>query len=700
MEKEITPVVRFVEGRWGRLAAYIMLFLWIASMAIADSQAYSQAPLLIGLWAVILFGLIALVQRQRLVELPAVSWVSLAFGAYLLMRASTSYSTFDAYADMGIIIGCIVFYLAGVYLAPTPRVGTLMVRMLSLALVLNMIYWLIMNKSEISLSILGRPEMGLAGEQTRHVSLFLYKNFAGAFFLLGGAALIWYSIWARQLSGIIYTLLGIISIVFSFHCGTRAIYFLAPVVLTVGWFLWFLIRFFTRGKVSWFDGIFGLGFIIATVMALYDFIYGTTVMAAVTDVDTHLRTMIWNNLIQVLPDAPITGFGAGASQWEIAPYFNEWARPNYAHNEYFQLWADYGILSLLAVIVLIVIHLTKAALLLTAEEPTHERRLAVALACFMLIGFALLSITDFVWHQFALAAATAFCLGILASPVQRKRSNLILQLLGRDRQWMEEKPLLVRAQGAKGRMALLLSLLSLLVLTAYQTMIITPPYFKQWAFHQQSKEKSIETKESYEAVLDSYPDYFIIERYLQDYPVTADDEHAARATAYLKAALEENPKNIFNLLHLVEINSFLGRFEENEQYMRRYMPRGGTDPVLLIQPHVPYGLNLLSMGLKALSNNEIEKAYSMLDYGLSMHAHQALYLNHTWLGGAPRTLTGIQRPGLRELLRIATEQRDFLRGLEISPDDSWQAPFAANEQGALYRRYVKKAEATQYPQKN
>ncbi len=672
-----------------------MLFIWIASMAIADSQAYSQAPLLLGLLAVPLFGLIALVQRQRFVQLPVISWVSLGFASYLLLRATASYSTFDAYSDIGIILGCVLFYLTGIYFAHTPRVGTLMVRMLCLALVLNMICWFLMNKTEVSLSIIGRPEHGLAGEQSRHMALFLYKNFAGAFFLLGGAALIWYSVWARRISGIIYALLGIISIVFSCYCGTRAIFFLAPIVLLLGWFFWFLIRFFTQGKVSWFDGIFGLSFIIGVVMALYDFFYGTSVMSMITEIDTHLRTLIWSSLIQELPNAPLWGFGAGASQWEIAPYFNEWARPNYAHNEYLQLWSDYGIIALLSAIVLIIAHLSKTFLLLTAEEPSDQRRLAAALASFMLIGFIFLSITDFVWHQFALAGSTAFCLGILASPVQRKRSNLLLQLLGRDRQWMEEKALMVRAQGRTGRIVLSASLIALIAATSIHSFIITPPYLKQWAFYQDFKKNPFDTKEQYESVLDHYPDYFILEQYMRDYPIREEDDHAARTIGYLKAALEENPKNIFNLMQLVETNILLGRFEENEQLMRRHLPRGGTDPVLLIQPHVAYGLNLLSQGLKALSNNEVEKAYSMLDYGLSMHKVNVLYLNHVWMAGAPKNISGAARPGVQELLRIAKEQRDFLQGLEIEADHSWKKPFTDNEQGALYQRYVDRAKSKQ-----
>ncbi len=694
MEKEISPV-RFVEGRWGRLAAYVMLIIWIASMAIADSQAYSQAPLLVGLGLVMLFGLVALVKRQRFVQLPALSWVSLALAVFLLVRAALSYSTFDAYADMGIIIGCVLFYLAGLYLAPTAKVGTIMLRVLSLALVLNILYWFMMNETEVGLWAVGRPEYGLAGEQSRHVSLFLYKNLAGAFFLLGGSALVWYSIWARKLSGLLYSLLGIISIVFSFYCGTRAIFFLAPVVLLLGWFLWFLIRFFTQGKVSWFDGLFGLSFIIGLVVAIYDFFYGTSVMSMITTVDTHLRSLIWVNLLQVLPDAPLWGYGVGASQWEIAPFFDEWARPNYAHNEYLQLWADYGVIALLAGILLVGIHVLKGALLLTAEEPSGQRRLATALAIFILVGLALLSITDFVWHQYALAATTAFCLGILASPVRRKRSNMLLQFLGKDRQWMDEKPLAVRAQGGLGRAVLGGSLLLLLALCSYQIYLVAPTYATQWSFYYQLEENRFETKEYYENALNGYSDYYILERYLRDYPVRADDEHAAQAVAYLKAALEKNPKNIFNLLHLVEINIFLGHYEENERLMRQHMPTEGTDPVLLIQPHVPYGLNLISMGLRALGNDELEKAHSMLDHALSMHKVRPLYLNHAYLEGAPRSLSGAGRPGLQTLLGVAVEQRDFLRGLGVEQDHSWKKPYAAHEQGALYQRYVDAAKAVQ-----
>ncbi len=694
MQQERTPL-RFVDSIWGRAAAYLMLLIWIASMAIVDSQAYSQAPILIATSILCILGLIALSLRLKFVQTPALSWVTLGVAAYMLVRAWTSYSVFEAYSDIGIILGCIVFYLAGISIAPTLRAGTTLIRVLCLAVILNIIFWIVMNKTEMSISILGRPEIGLAGEQSRHMSLFLYKNFAGAFFILGGALLIWFSIWSRRLSGIFYALIGIISLIFSFYCATRAVFFLIPVVTLIGWFLWFLLRIFTTGKISWFDGIFGLAFIIGLVMLIYDFFYGTGVMSFITGIDTHLRTEIWGLLLQVLPDAPLWGYGSGASQWEIAPLFNDWASPNYAHNEYFQLWTDYGIIALFATLILLLLHVIKGVILLTAEEPSHERRLVTAIAIFTLLGLAALSITDFVWHQYALATATAFCCGIIAAPVRRKHGNIFKQWLGQDRQWIREQMIEVKAQGTKGSILLALSLTLVLAMSVYESWVLTPQYTAQWTLNSQAKEFRPYTSEQYETILDRYPDYLILERYLIAHPVMERDAHAQRAKQYLAASLEKNPKNIYNLLHLVEMNNYLGHFTENEHLMRQHLPRGGSDPVLVVQPHVAYGLNIISQGLQALSENKPEKALSMLDYGLKIHQRQALYINNAYIKDAPKHLAGPQRPGLQELLKAATTQRDFLLGLGIQPDHQWKAPLPGEKQGALYQRYVKKIESAE-----
>ncbi len=610
--------------------------------------------------------------------------------AYLALRALGSYSVLEGYTDLGLVLGAVVFYLAGVYMAQLPRIATLLMRVLCLAVVLNMVYWALMNLTDVELWVVGRPDEGLAGVNSRHMALFLYKNYAGAFLCFGGAALCWYSLWSRQWSYLPYAVVGAASILLSFQCGTRAVYLLVPVVMLLGWFLWLLLRLFAHRRVSWLDGLVVLAVVVAVGAGLADLLYGSTIVTALSGVDTHSRVEIWSLLLQVVPDAPLWGYGAGAAQWEIFHLFDDWARPNYAHNDFIQMWSDYGFIGLAGLLILLLLHLLTGALTLMQEETSEERRAAIVLCAFLLICLCLISMTDFVWHQFALAAMTAFCWGVLASPARHKGS--LLQWIGQGRRWSSVKVVALRAQGTVGRAVLGGVLLILAMLCALGLYRYTPVYLLQSQFAEQLQIRDggqLAAKSQYEAAT-LYPDYRIIEQLAQRAPITGRNEWTEKMRALLKECLSYNPKNLVATVHLVELNSYTGRFEESEELMRRHLPAGGSAPKLPLQPHVYYGLNLLYQGFRALSNAETGKAYSMLDYGLRLHQVFPLTLNYAWIPGAPKQYHGASRPGLKELLTKAAQERDFLRSLDVQKDDSWMQPLHAGEQGALYRRFLNK----------
>ncbi len=686
MQNKSTPS-RFVDSIWGRAAAWVLVITWIASMGMPDDLGYTQLPMILGLIGAVTLSFIGVILGHRVVQLPTLAWLSLAAACYMAVRALTSYSVLEGFIDLGILLGCVIFYLAGIYIAQLKQAGALLVKILCVALILNIIYWVLMNMTEIGLWVVGRLDVGFGGENSRHEALFLYKNFAGAFFLFGGAALCWYAIWSRSKRALAYTAMGIASMLLSFQCGTRAVLLLIPIALVLGWLLWLILRIFDHKRVRWFDTLMLLAIIVGIVIGMYDLLYGNMVTGLLAGIDTHSRYDIWSFLLQVLPNAPLWGYGAGASQWEIVYVFNDWMRPNYAHNEYLQMWTDYGLIGLGLLLILLVSHLFMGVVTLGNEETSSERKLAVALCSFILICLCLLSLSDFVWHQYALASASAFCCGVLGSPARRK--GTFWQWIGLGRKWSSTTVYPLHAQGMMGRIGLGLVMLGCSLLMALLVKTFAPVYFLQykWSSQLAIRDGGRMAAQTYYEAASLYPDYRIIER-LARFGVIKPALRTEQLVALLESSLEHNPKNPFVLTHLVEFYSFLGHFEKAERAMRQHLPAGGAPSNLITQPHVHYGLNVLYQGFRALSNGELGKAYSMLDYGLKLHKKMPLIFNFAYIDEAPKQNQGYTRPGLKELLASATNERDFLQSLGVEKDNSWKAPQRRGEQGALYQAYV------------
>ncbi len=681
---------RFVDSIWARLAAVILLLVWIASMSMPDDQVFTQHPMAVGLSLVCLLAVLGLCAGKKIVRLPIAAWISLGIGVYFLLRSLMSYSVLEGETNAGIILACMVFYVAGIYAAQLKRGGSLLTRILALVVILNIIAWFAMNKWDLSINYIGRAEVGLAGENSRHMSLFHYKNFAGAFFFFGGAALIWRVIWGRSLKRWGLLLLGIGSLAMSLQCGTRAVYFLLPVVFVLGWMLWLMLRLFNKGRVGWLDGLFGVVCVTTVGFVVYDFFFGTAVSRFLTEVDTHLRFQIWGDVYSTLHDAPLWGYGAGASQWEIVPFFQEWNSPNYAHNEYIQAACDYGMLGLLGLLFILFIHIGKGYLLLSAEEPVKQRRTMVAMALFLLTSVLMTALTDFIWHQYAMATLSAFCCGVLVSPAKRKGGFLQFFRLS---QMGKIVPLhVVKAQGWFGRTVLILLTLAVGGALGYGAYRYTPIYAAQWRADALVAANAT-AEERAQNVLQAarlYPAHDIVREYARLIAQTPQRRDVENVTKLLERSLELNPKELYAVLGLVEYYSSKGEFEKAESLMRRSYPNNGPDRTILAQWHTPYGLNLIYRGFRALSNGDEATAYSMLDYAMDMHHHSPLYIDVAWRDTPAKHLQGLQREGLKDLLAQTNYQLEFLRMLGVEKNDSWQAPQDGESSGALYKRYIPK----------
>ncbi len=67
------------------------------------------------------------------------------------------------------------------------------------------------------------------------------------------------------------------------------------------------------------------------------------------------RLDTWRDTMVMIQDAPILGFGPGSYKWRYSPYqtweTNIWV--DYTHNEYLQLWAEYGLVGLIIMLLIV-----------------------------------------------------------------------------------------------------------------------------------------------------------------------------------------------------------------------------------------------------------------------------------------------------------------------------------------------------------
>ncbi len=67
------------------------------------------------------------------------------------------------------------------------------------------------------------------------------------------------------------------------------------------------------------------------------------------------RIDTWRDTLVMIQDAPILGFGPGSYRWRYSPYqtweTNIWV--DYTHNEYLQLWSEYGLVGLIIMLLVV-----------------------------------------------------------------------------------------------------------------------------------------------------------------------------------------------------------------------------------------------------------------------------------------------------------------------------------------------------------
>lgn len=687
MQAEVKARKRLVDSGAWRIAMLLLALLWVASMSAVDGHASSFMPAGWVLAVVLAVVLVGVALGCKVVRMSLSGWLCVGVGVYYAVCSMLSPSVVEGWLDSGLIFGGFVFFLAGVYAGQVKGSGGV-AAVLCLAVLANFAGMWLCQGSDLSLSWVGRPDVSLCGANTRNTSLFIYKNFAGLFFMLSGMLLVWRVVWGRAYSvwGLLSLAVGVAAIVGSFFCRTRVVWLALPLLLGLGIMLWILLRIMNKQRVGAYLAVAGGLIVVALLVFLADLFLGHSLLNMLLGVDTHLRFLIWGDALRAASEAPLHGFGAAATQWVIAPEYGEWELPNYAHNEYLQAWVDYGFVGVLLMFCTVLLLVVQGVRALMSEHVEAERRCKVALSLLCVVCVAAAAFTDFVWHSFALVGMTAFAAGVLASPFPQEPIRLF-----DFRNWAPGsrpgvRPL--RAQSGLGKCLLLLLVGAL----GYGAASLSCKLYRGWAAQWQYNAMVCRQapcqaqREFLLSTVPDYPDTRILDHYVLAGPGELDWPVFERA---LCCALQNNPRQIFTATMLAEVLQRQGRFAEAEQVYRRYYPGDGPENCLQNCWATYYATNLYRWAQLSMSEGNAARARSLFAYadnmfraGIPMHPSLPYRSGkHTWADGGT--------PERKKFFANCKLDSATLRAIGISPDDSWMAPMEQNGKPALYRRFQK-----------
>ena len=685
MTKQPPVSRRLAESRPGYILGSILAILWITAMSAVDSNACTLPPFLWGLSGVVVMAVICIMMGYKVVRLPLIAWVSLAAGGYYLVRAYNGFSLTDNWTDIGLICFAVVYYLAGIY--GGPRLGSHgFALVLGIAAAINIFYFILLRNPDVSLHWVGRTDVGLVGTNTRNVSLFVYKNFAGLFLALCGGLLLWRNIWrgTRSLSTLLSSALGVGAIVASFFCSTRSILLILPLLLLSGWILWLILKIFSDKGLGWIMITTGVLIFTGIMITAYEFIFGDPLMKNIFDSESHLRFLVWENVNNAATRAPLWGFGPGGSTWEIVTTYREWQLPNYAHNEYLQMWADYGLIGLGLMLLIIVLHIIQGFLALASDYISPERRVSVSLALLCLGVLCCTATTDYLWHNAALISMSAFTCGTLASPVPR-RPLLIFS----HRKWREDdKPVPVKAEGRCIKVIISAAALALVAIMVQLSSLLYRPFIAQWQYDAMiARGESTEKCRAHLLnVIPIYPHSKIADEIILRAPTTPPNW--AEYEKALLQILEANPRQLFTASILAQCLSKQHRFEDAEKVFRRYYPEDGPDNNILSPWATFYTANLQLWGMQHIEKGDLGTALSMLNYAAKM-SRKTGYLPAAKYRNGVRSWVDLGSQSQRLYQRSCKADLATLRAINPPQNHSWQQPMTEGGKPALYARYQK-----------
>lgn len=675
--------LRLTESLPGRMSGWLLVALWVFSMSGVDAHAFSSYPVCVALLVVLALVAVAMLRGARLVRMSWLGWCSLAVGGYFLARCLCSYAVVDSWCEAVLIMGAVVYYVAGVYAAQSRRPGVLFA-VLAAALLANVAAYWVLRQPGADASWLGRAAQTPAGPNSKPLTLFVYKNFAGVFLCAGACVLGAWSLWCQRgwlrVTGVAVSL---VALLVSFLCGTRAVYIVLPLAFIGLWLVQLLVRLYSDKRLGWGNAAVAGVLLVAGAVLVYDFLFGYHLAGVLSSADSHLRYLIWGSVCEVLPSVPFYGCGANVAQWEIVPWYNEWQLPNYVHNEYLQVWVDYGLLGLLLMLGVLLFHVVQAGRCIASEYVDERRRVLAGLAALLLVLVAVYALVDFPWHSFALVALCAFACGVLASPFAHAGEPLF-----GGRRWAAGSHVPVRAERPVGRVVLLVLILAMGGGFCRLATTLRPAWKAQWEYAALCCPGADPTGDARRAfiagLLPLYPSPAFMDTYFM-LPPTHDRQLPLREQL-LKQALAANPRQLFTLTMLVDVLGAQGKYAEADRLMREYYVGEAMPASLLNNWPAYYAYNLLIWGRYEMRQGNHAKAASLLESALGIHQVSPIHFNPIWRSGAqPWREHGGIKPGLPKLIENSRLDLRMLRAIGVQPDAAWKQPYAPGGRPALYQ---------------
>lgn len=672
--------IRMTETLTGRVAAFLLLAVWLVAMGVGDANAYSYIPMCSGLAVVLLLFLSVMIRGAKVVRISPTGWCSLAVGCYFLVRCLCSVSVVESWRESAVIAGCCVFYVAGIYAAQSRslRMGA---GCLALAVAVNLFYFGLMNGTDIPMEWSGRPSVGLSGQNTRPLSLFIYKNYAGAFFAIAGMMLAAAAMWGGKGRFKFFLFaLSAASAAASCCCSTRGPYLLLPAAAVLVGGLTPVVYLYAEEKRNRRLSVLCLVLLLAGGGAGCCVLSDSISFAALTEADSHERFALWANVCRLLPDAPWCGYGALATRWLVLPLQTSLnCCPNYAHNEYLQAWADYGFVGVLCQFALVGWHLLRGGFVLMSEQTPFRQRVMTAVSVLGLVCWSVASFFDFYWHNFAIAGMTAFAMGCLASPYPVVKDG------GRVRR----KVLLERPWG---KAVLALGSVCLIALCSLTVWRCAPAWAAQWEYNRLSAEGTDESGDARHALLaDIMPQYPASELMDEYFAVPRSSDTWETEARLLRLALAANPRQLYTATMLCELLGTHDCCQEAEILFRRHYTGNGMDETHLADWPNLYALNLLRWGQSEMMKGNMPAARSMMEYGLAIVNAQGSRCAFDRLyrpGKHPWEIDRHFQPKWPSFLHARRQDVKLLRLLGVAPDHSWAAPLEPGGKPSLYRRWA------------
>ena len=685
---EAKSMKRLTESVPGCLAGWLLALLWLFSLSGVDSTAFSAFPVCVVLLVVSVLVAGCLLLGYRVVRMSALGWCSLAAGGYFLCRCLNSYAVVESWGESALIVGAAVYYVAGVYVAQNKRYSGVLCVMLA-ALVLSILAWWAVQQPWFCLEWTGRATYTPEGKNSVPMALLVYKNFAGFFFIAGGVALGGWALWAqRGIKSVLLSAVAVLAVAVSFFCSTRAPLFLAPIALLGLWVFDVLVRLYSGQKIGGVSYVIGVVFGVLLLVGVYDFFFGRTLSAFFDGTDSHGRYALWSAVCEVLPNAPAWGCGAASVQWETIPFHRGTHLANLAHNEYLQVWADYGIIGLGCMLTIIVWHVVAGLRCVASDKISVERRALTAVSLLLLVFVSAYATADFPWHSFALVGMSAFSCGVLSSPFPYVRDA---------HKWSSssQPPVVgVRAQGKPGALLLLVLALGCGFWCVWLGEKLYPVWHSQWEYNRLSTGDgdpyAHKRRELIAGLLPGYPDSALMDTYFLLPAYNTDWRERERL---LRIALEANPKQMFVVSMLAEVLGKQKRYADAEQLLREKYTEAGLHVSGLHNWPGVYAYNLLMWAREDMKRQQYGLALSKMQYVLKIHQWKRVQFgilrNHREHEGRKKTRI---KPWLDDVIRGCKRDVRMMELLQVQPDDSWREPLTPGGIPSLYSSIVDKTQ--------